>query len=489
MAPIRTNVYVDGLPLCALCVLCGETSLLTNPQSLRIIAPMYETYVPTDTIVERKPPTIADIVREKTDDGARIVEFFLGLMEGYVADAQLCHRIDAAKQLVKYGSKEAADFIAEHGDETCDHCESRKRGPRSRKDASPAAGPPYAAPHLTPDFLTLLTEDFFTVLTAVDEDLMIQLVRGQTRYGDSIVEFLDSVMQGREDGFKPHHRIAAAKELISHIIRDEHRSHTSAIPARKIVVPAKAEPALSPSKGRYGGEGDSPDTTTTTVAPTHTTVVPAKAEPAPYSIRGTQRSGGPGTALPSRAGVRPEPTTTVVLAHPVVVPAEAGTHLRPNGTVAIAEGPAPEQTGAHTQTPNPEPVLSNVEGPVLSFTEEPVLSAAEEPQPGPKDSKPETLPRRRTRTQRRREGNARAAMRKKAQESRRNRKDDEQDGRPRKRSRMRLITGPSDEEPKTYPHLTPTERRIRERLKDYWNDPNPYGAPIDSTTPGRSPPR
>ena len=143
---------------------------------------MYETYVPiADTIVERKPPTIADIVRQKTDDGARIVDFFLDLMEGRVDDAKLCHRIDAAKQLVKYGSKDAADFIAQHRDETCDHCESRKRGPRPRKDASPAARPPYAAPHLTPDFLTLLTEDFFTVLTAVDEDLMIQLVRGQTR--------------------------------------------------------------------------------------------------------------------------------------------------------------------------------------------------------------------------------------------------------------------------------------------------------------------
>ena len=181
---------------------------------------MYETYVPIR--VERKPPTIAEIVRRKTDDGARIIDFFLDLMEGRVDDAKLCHRIDAAKQLVKYGSKEAADFIAQHSDETCDHCESRKRGPRLRKDATPAAGPPYAAPHLTPDFLTLLTEDFFTVLSAVDEDLMIKLVRAQTRDGDAIVEFLDAVMQGREDRFKPNHRIAAARELISHILRDEH---------------------------------------------------------------------------------------------------------------------------------------------------------------------------------------------------------------------------------------------------------------------------
>ena len=186
---------------------------------------MYETYVPIR--VEQKPPTIAEIVRQKTDDGARIIDFLLDLMEGRVEDAKLCHRIDAAKQLVKYGSKKATDFIAEHGGEPCDHCESRKRGPRPRKDASPAAGPLHAGHRHTPgpygyDFLTLLTEDFLTVLSAVDEDLMIMLLRAQTRDGGTVIDFLDNVMHGREDGFKVNHRISAARELISHILRDEH---------------------------------------------------------------------------------------------------------------------------------------------------------------------------------------------------------------------------------------------------------------------------
>ena len=190
---------------------------------------MYETYVPIR--VERKPPTIAEIVRQKTDDGARIIDFFLDVMEGRVEDAKLCHRIDAAKQLVKYGYKKAADFIAEHGDETCDHCESRKRGPRPRKDVhealtpSPSTGEGWGegdAPHLTPDFLTMLTEDFLTVLSAVDEDLMIKLLRAQTRDGGTVIDFLDNVMHGREDGFRVNHRISAARELISHILRDEH---------------------------------------------------------------------------------------------------------------------------------------------------------------------------------------------------------------------------------------------------------------------------
>ena len=479
---------------------------------------MYETYVPiAKTTVERKPPTIAEIVREKTDDGARIIDFFLDVMEGRVEGAALCHRIDAAKQLVKYGSKKAADFIAEHGDETCDHCERRKRGPRPRKDKSPAAGPLHASPHLSPDFLTLLTEDYFTVLSAVDEDLMIKLVRAQTRDGGTVIDFLDDVMHGRNEGFKTNHRIAAGKELISHILRDEHvtahavpdnvepapysirgadprvrplpGSETSSPvdPARACPEPAEGysirRAGLKPALPGAAWEPCNPASIVSTVVPAHTVVVPAEAgtqrsggmgatrasragvRPEPTTIvvpahtvvvpaeAGTQRGGGPGAALPSRAGVRPEPTTTVV-------PAEAGTHPRPNGTVAIAKGPAPEQTGARTQTPNPVPVLSTDEGPV------PTTAAA--PQPGPKDSKPESLPRRRTRTQRRREGNARAATRRNAQgPGHNNKKEDEK---------------PAPAE------LTPAERRIRERLDAYWHDPDPNGAPIDSTNPGRSPP-
>ena len=60
---------------------------------------MYDTNGPQaeTTAEERKPPTLADIVREKTDDGARIIDFFLDVMEDRIDGAELCHRIDAAK--------------------------------------------------------------------------------------------------------------------------------------------------------------------------------------------------------------------------------------------------------------------------------------------------------------------------------------------------------------------------------------------------------
>ena len=101
---------------------------------------MYETYVPIR--VERKPPTIAEIVRQKTDDGARIIDFFLDVMEGRVEDARLCHRIDAAKQLVKYGYKKAADFIAEHGDENLRSLREPEARPTPPQGRSRGSYPP-----------------------------------------------------------------------------------------------------------------------------------------------------------------------------------------------------------------------------------------------------------------------------------------------------------------------------------------------------------
>ena len=333
---------------------------------------MYETYVPmAETIEERKPPTIADIVREKTDDGARIIDFFLDVMEGRVDGAKLCHRIDAAKQLVKFCSKDAANFIAEHRDVTCDHCESRRRGPRSRKDTSPAAGPLHASVPFTYDFLPLLTEDFLTVLSAVDEDLMIKLVRAQTAHGDTVVEFLDDVMKNTVDGFKPHHRIAAAKELISHILRDEE---------------PEAVLCNAPS--------------------------PVRAE-APASV----------------SAETPEPPSSL-----------------------------------HSEPTSLEPVLSADEASAYSVP-------VEGSQPETNNSKLETLPvrrtqRRHTRKHRRQTGNARTDALRRVPASQRNEQEHDKSA---------------------SVELTAVEHSFKER-NQLRHEPDPRGAPIDATSPGRSPP-
>ena len=245
---------------------------------------MSDTTAETKT-TERKPPTIADIVREKTGDGRLIIDFFTDVMTGRIEGAELCHRIDAAKQLVKYGSKDAAEFIAKYKGVPCGHSINGRPDP-----ADPCSAEDRSLVAVTLNAPPTLTRDFLTVLSGIDEFLMARLIRAQTADGVTVIEFLDDVMQDRSDGFKTHHRIAAAKELIVHIVRDEQGSHTPS-------------PSTTPSpvKGEGVVEGDSP------VVPAPTTVVPAEA--------GTQGGGG-GRTTPANPA-HPEPSSSVI-------PAKAG---------------------------------------------------------------------------------------------------------------------------------------------------------------------
>ena len=364
---------------------------------------MYDTSGPqADTATtERKPPTLADIVREKTDDGRRIIDFFLDVMEARVEGAELCHRIDAAKQLVKYGSKDAARFIARYRGVPCGHSTRGRRDPDDPCSTADAAGRENApAP---------FTEDLLTVLSAVDEDLMARLVRAQTADGFTVVEFLDDVMQDRNEGFKCHHRIAAAKELIVHIVRDEAPESvpgdTSVSVSAQALSSVRAEPGSPEPVERVEAQP----------------VVPAEAGTHPLNPEPVE-------------GARPEPAEGPTSVHPE--PVEGPSSVHPE----LVEGPDPEHRDSTSVHPEP------VEG-RRAFTERPTR-------------------RRRTRTQRRRDGAARAAVLGKGSE----------------RSNKETQDKPTPVE------LTIAERRIKERLEQHWHEPDPYGAPIDSTHPGRSPP-
>ena len=369
------------------------------------------------TTQERKPPTIADIVREKTGDGALIIDFFTDVMTGRIKGAQLCHRIDAAKQLVKYGSKDAAEFLAKYKGVPCGHS---TRGRPNQADPCSAEDKSLVA--VTLNAPATLTRDFLTVLSGIDEFLMARLIRAQTADGVTVIEFLDDVMQDRTDGFKTHHRIAAAKELIVHIVRDEQGSHTP-----------------SPLTGEGWGEGDSYVVPAQAEGnPDNTIVVPAKA--------GTQ---GRGVARPSEVGAHAELNSPVV-------PAEAGTQGR-----GVAR---PSEVGAHAELNSPVvPAKAGTQGGGGGRS-----TAANPAHPEPSSSvvPAKSLPRTRygAGTQGGSGGRSTAANS--------------------ARTEPVLSTA---EEPAPV-ELTPAERRIRERLEQHWHEPDPYGAPIDSTHPGRSPP-
>ena len=342
-----------------------------------------------ETTTEWKPPTLANIVREKTDDGRRIIDFFLDVMEDKIDGAELCHRMDAARQLEKHKSKAAAKFLAKYRGVSCGHSTGGRPNP-----AAPCFGEDATRRENAP---APFTQDLLTVLSAVDEDLMARLVRAQTADGSTVIEFLDDVMQDRNDGFRPHHRIAAAKELIVHIVRDE-------------------QPDPLPSEASASVSAEAPSS--------------VRAEPGQIVV--------PAESLPrTRYG--------------------AGTHPRPHQTVTMGK-PAPEQPGADTQPSNPEPV----EGSQLE-TKNSKLETLSEPAEGTQDYRVRRPRRLRTRTQRRRDGAARAATLGKPSGSERN-----------------------EEEKQDKP--TPAERRIKERLEQHWHEPGPWAGPIDSTTPGRSPP-
>ncbi len=185
---------------------------------------------------ERKPPTLADIVREKTDDGRRIIDFFLDVMEDRIDGAELCHRIDAAKQLEKHKSKAAAKFLAKYRGVSCGHSINGHPDP-----ADPCSAEERSLVAVTLNAPATLTKDFLTVLSGIDEFLMARLIRAQTADAGTIIDFLDDVMQDRNDGFKTHHRIAAAKELIVHIVRDEQPAPTPREPVpEQSGIPAEA---------------------------------------------------------------------------------------------------------------------------------------------------------------------------------------------------------------------------------------------------------
>ena len=175
---------------------------------------------PQEPDPEPNPPSLADIVRQETEDGRLIVRFLVDLMQGRLEQAEPCHRLDAARQLLGLGLLEAQTFI------------DANTAPARRR--SPAALSPCLAP------------------AALRHELAA-LVREETEDGRATVRFLVDVMQGSLAGFKPHHRLCAAKELLRRGF-----DSPEAAPAGDYAEAAEAEAPLDPAQDtdrqyRYAG--------------------------------------------------------------------------------------------------------------------------------------------------------------------------------------------------------------------------------------------
>ena len=132
---------------------------------------------------EAHTPSLADIVREETDDGRLLVRFLIDVMQGLLEHSKPCHRLDAARQLLNLGFQQAQTFID--------------------------TNTPTSSPHKNLRALRVLGVETTPLL----QDLAA-IVREETNNGRTTVRFLIDVMQGTIPDFKPHHRLSAAKELL-----------------------------------------------------------------------------------------------------------------------------------------------------------------------------------------------------------------------------------------------------------------------------------
>ena len=135
---------------------------------------------------------LARIVAEETSDGRRVVQFFMQVAEGRLDSDGFKphHRMDAAKELVKIGLTEFEDYI------NANPSPPKRRAPRSGR-SSP--GDREVSPEI---------ED------AREE--LARYARELTQDGRTVVRLYSEIMDGFRDteGFKPHHRIAAGRELL-----------------------------------------------------------------------------------------------------------------------------------------------------------------------------------------------------------------------------------------------------------------------------------
>ena len=277
---------------------------------------------------QKEYPSLAEIVRQETDGGRLIVQFYLGVAYGDIQGFRDHHRAAAARRIDKIAPDLVKEYLHKYHNDACRDYFARSLFPMGRIEPRQKADPVPRGPNAF-------------------QRRLRQIVRKETDDGRNIVLFLIGVMDGTLTGFKPHHRLEAARELASYITSSPSPStgegwgegDSPAVATKPAtqnrdntpVVPAKAEPApysiRGTQRGLDGRGSHSPSPSTRE----HTTpVVPAKAEPAPYSIRGTQRG------VDGRGSHSPSPSTRE--RNTPVVPAEAGTQ---RGGAARGSSPSP----------------------------------------------------------------------------------------------------------------------------------------------------
>ena len=141
---------------------------------------------------------------DRTEEGDTIAAFLVDTMRGKTPGVKVCHRMDAAKHLIKYGFPDAE----------CDAATIHPESVEGRaKTPSPSRGEGWDGgdnpPHPVVSYLDILNYQ------------IAHLIRHETAEGHTVVNFLVDIMTGRDRPFtpkkfriKPADRMAAARELL-----------------------------------------------------------------------------------------------------------------------------------------------------------------------------------------------------------------------------------------------------------------------------------
>ncbi len=321
------------------------------------------------------PPTLADIVRQETDNGRTIVRFYLDVASGKLDDEgfEVCHRLEAAEQVHAIAPGLVSEYIAQLTGLECNHAILRKRTRdttrRSRDDTTVIPVATGTHPRSDADCanstrarheaLEYLASALATPSLAHDPRVA-GIVHGSTDHGKTVVSFLMHVMHGVVRGFRPRQRVDAASELLGHIARDE-LARSGSLPV---------EPALSAAEGSSPAASSSSPTAESSFPPDGSSF-PRKREPIP----GPANAGDPRT--PDAAGPsfprRREP-----------IPGPADTDDPHTADAAESSSPTAEPSSPTTESsfPTAESSFPAVES---SFPRRacPVLDTGREPIPGP----------------------------------------------------------------------------------------------------------
>ena len=242
--------------------------------------------------IYKEYPSLAEIVRQETDGGRRIVQFYLGVAAGTLDGFRDHHRMAAANRIGKIAPKLVAQYLQKYYNNQCrDSYRGTSLLPVRR---SPITKNPPERSQQAPRGPNAF------------QRRLAQLVRDETGDGRTIFNFLNGVMHGTYTGFEPHHRLEAAKELASYL-------NPSVIPVKTGTHPPPWEPA-----------------------PAKAGVIPAEA--------GTHPS--PLSAAHPEPAEEADPNSPVIPASPTVIPVKTGTHPSP---LSSSKG-SPSQS---SQSPNP----------------------------------------------------------------------------------------------------------------------------------------